>query len=489
LSTLTYTLKYSLADAVGIVGQQPYKEKAKKNSLFNWKYIDKLNKLTEFVFSIPNDEFGRANALIEREVFVPFLKPFHGIVCEKSLDDHDITLVVCELSFHLTRKVFRVDGEEEITYTTENWYNSAWKYRRLIHTKPKDINAEQTDITLRLNVASNTGFKNHAKSNGFDFRITKKDGITLVNHERKSYTSGTGALDLYFEAARVSPDADTDFYIYYGNPDAVDGSIDITDVDPNIDLEIHSQEQYQITVEEAAQQILDSANEDMPSGMTWKLADGFPTNNITGTITWKNHFDALHILGEILGKDVWFDNKEFKVYMGTKGKTIDDDLDIVVTSVPNVSTDEFANTINLLGKKLSSEQQIESQSTTSTVLRYNYEKTIVDNSLSTQGQVDGVANALLDEFQNPSPKIKGEIPYNQFVRFSLESGDIIKISQPSKQLNGSFRVMDISATQQNVSISLESTETGKMRTRSLSMTDIIEGILKRLEEQSIDKRR
>ena len=211
------------------------------------------------------------------------------------------------------------------------------------------------------------------------------------------------------------------------------------------------------------------------------------SSGITTALNFKNHFESLQAVGEILGDDIFFDNEQHIVFVGTKGKTLDPEqkLDIVITSKPEKNTDDFANEINLIGNKDDLGQNIEKTVLDSTVLRFNYEKLVADNQLTTLKELDDVGSNLLKEFQKLTPQIKGEIPYNQFSRLNLGSGDIIKISQPEKQLNGSFRVMDIDVNSKKAKVSLESTETGVIRLRSLSFPDIIEGILKRIQDQSI----
>jgi len=202
----------------------------------------------------------------------------------------------------------------------------------------------------------------------------------------------------------------------------------------------------------------------------------------------RNHWESLDEIAKFLGLDLHFDNEDFRVFVNTKGKTFDPqtDLDVIITSKPEITTDDFANQINMIGKTQPDGTQLEKDVSTSTVLRFNYEKVISDNQLSTQEQLDSVGQNLLDEVQKLTPQIKGTIPFNQFVKLNLSSGDVIKIAQPEKQLNASFRVMDIKATSKKVNISLESTETGTIRLRSLSFADVISGILKRIEDQAIE---
>ena len=139
-----------------------------------------------------------------------------------------------------------------------------------------------------------------------------------------------------------------------------------------------------------------------------------------------------------------------------------------------------------IGKRTAVGEQLETEKVVATVLRFNYEKTVADNQLNTSGSLSGVADNLLKEFQKLTPQVKGEVPTNQFARLALESGDVVPLSQPDKQISGNFRLMQLAVTAKKVKVTLESVETGVVRVRSLSLSDVIEGILIRTQDQSIE---
>jgi len=942
MTTSTVIIKYSIADTSGVVGQQPFKKKAKFQDLFGWTYSDKLNKLKEFIFTVPNDEFHRANAVVERKTFVPFIKPFRGFITKKSTDETGITLTAKEFAVHLERRIFTHDDEKRINVTTKDWFDGAWKYRRRLVINKEKVDGDITKFPLLLNVPSNTGFKNQAQSTGNDFVITSNDGLTKIPHEIEKYDSSTGELVVWIRTLDISSTSDVELFLYYGNDDVAnqediinvwkgligvadatttpvtffafegvwhlhdnsldstennndgtdtsitrvaaqmadgasfDGSLSKIDVgqdniignvfrsngwvtawfnpksdgelnvgaildktgwiirvqdeasgfvrvrfiqgfsttngqwetavdiplneltridivydndstanDPDIYingvvrtvalgtlteiagppsgsddgdngseliignnigqtttfdgevdevrtmdvppanvssfitsdynnqndnsnfLTVFPQEQYLMSAREISQQIIDSANLDQDAGVTWKLDDGFagtvPTsfripvvnllaylpfekslidhaNNNDGSLgagksrfidgqigkafnfdgfTWillanqatfdfaetddftisfrikttdnnkglvakrvgsggegwsvrmlstgiiqflmedgiaaimsvdgttvindgewhsitcskkiinnssgmsvfidgvdesanrtggslaatsttetvkigiegtgdsivnsttnmdevriydkpltlqdakelsdlstaifagsmnlSNHYEALQIVAEVIGKDVFFNNKDHIIFMETKGKTLDPNqkLDLIITSKPEISTDDFANEINLLGKGTKNKLQLEKNIKTDTVLRFNYEKVITDSQLTEDEQLQGVGDNLLKEFQKLTPQVRARIPYTQFIRLDLGSGDVIKITEPKKQISASFRVMEITANQSGAKLILESTDTGVVRLRSLSFTDTIEAILKRIQDQSI----
>ena len=684
------TIKYRIGSSIGVVGRNPFQKKSKIDSLQNWKLIDKLNKLKEYRFTVPNDEFTRANVVLERKLFIPFISPFRGVVIGKSINDSSINVTSKEFATHLERREFTNDGFKRITYTNENWYDSDWKYRKKITIDKTISSRDYYRIPIPI-ILEDEGLKNRAKLDASDIRFTKTDGITLLSHKLDYYDNGK--IYAWVKLSKISENSNTEIYMYYGNPDATnlsvtdvfsnilastqdspginyeliegfenisssligdygmigksirfsgtnrytlsdsdisnlflttfniisfytkidsgntnskgyllyhpgwslytenesDGFVDLVlessfsttngkwkikvpvdekifidlkyrrthipyvpeisingekktitklatpsgtyvtntsdsiyignnslsnsgfkgDVDeirieiksdPNdkfIDftkvnvkavvggfIAFHPQEQYARPANEICQQILDSANSNMHD-VVWKLGEDFPTKVITGTFNFKNHYDSLNEVALILGKDLFFDNESYKVYIETKGKTLKNPINIIITSNPETNIENFANIINIVGKENNNGTQLEKTVKSETVLRYDYEKTVSDNQLGTNDELENIGNNLLDEFQKLTPQIKGQIPTHEFNRLNLQSGDIVKISQPKKQISGSFRVMDIVVDPQKAKISLESTETGIIRLRSNSLEDVIEGMLKKIKDSNI----
>ena len=64
-----------------------------------------------------------------------------------------------------------------------------------------------------INLGANTPFKNNALSNGDDFVITEKDGITKIPHEIENYDSATGTLVLWVKTPKVSDSARIEMFV------------------------------------------------------------------------------------------------------------------------------------------------------------------------------------------------------------------------------------------------------------------------------------
>lgn len=578
-------IQYSMDESFGVVGQQPFKNKAKFDKITNWKYVDKLNELRFYEFTVPNNEFFRANSFLERTSFVPFIKPFKGIVCDRIIDEDSITMVTCELAFHLTRRVFRQNNQPRISYGAPRTHIQFEENVKDKGVQNNDGVWSGTESYVSARIGDGGDFNGSsrvtlANESNFDFdkddkfsvslwiKSSSTGGATLVAKRNSSTSAGwifnirNGSVSddrltvrlvnstinrIIVNVDNVILRDDTLHHVgfsYNGNEDPsgikiyIDGVAQTTVTEEDTltgsilnntavtigarndgtgnytgvidDVRIYAREISASTMKDLfktrknppedrelkettmvnliAQDILDHANTDMPSDITWKLGPGFPTDNITIEYNYNNHYDALLAIAEHLGKDLFFDNREHNVFIETKGNTFDsaESLQLNITSRPKISTDDFANQINVLGKKTDAGEQLEEKVETDTVLRFNYEKVVSNNKLNTQEHVKGVADSLLKEFQKLTPSIKGEMPKELFVKFNLQSGDKIKISQPEKKLSGVFRVMTVEVNNTVAKVTMESTETGQVRVRNPSLTDIISDLIKGIDEGNIE---
>jgi gliding motility-associated-like protein len=56
-----------------------------------------------------------------------------------------------------------------------------------------------------------------SNSNGYDIIFTSSDGTTILNHEIDNYSSSAGSYSAWVQIPTLTPGADTDIYMYYGN--------------------------------------------------------------------------------------------------------------------------------------------------------------------------------------------------------------------------------------------------------------------------------
>jgi hypothetical protein len=111
-----------------------------------------------------------------------------------------------------------------MTLSIPSWYNSAWGYRIKITIDSSNVTADLNNFPYLIHIASNNGLRDSARADGFDLLFTGDDGLTKLDHEVEKYVTSTGELVAWVRIPFLSSSADTDLYLYYGNPSAADQS-------------------------------------------------------------------------------------------------------------------------------------------------------------------------------------------------------------------------------------------------------------------------
>jgi hypothetical protein len=117
----------------------------------------------------------------------------------------------------------------------QNWYNSAWAYRKAITINSDMVSGTQTDFPVLVSLTSDAGLSAHALASGNDILFTSGDGITKIPYQREYYSNGT--LAAWVNCPIVT--TGTVLYIYYGNPMAVDQQTASSVWDANYKLVYH----------------------------------------------------------------------------------------------------------------------------------------------------------------------------------------------------------------------------------------------------------
>ena len=574
MSSSSFTAKYNTSAATDTAGQYPYKKRAAFSNISNWTITDKLNEIKTVRFSLPNQPEERINVVLERNISIPFLTPFKGIITSKSLGKNQITVVAKENAWHLTRRIFRsgslvnynadnlelemqggsatyVDGKyakafnftgsneiqcnavDEASFDFENnqpfsmggWIKSS-------NTGSLQYLYQKLNGVIGLSIyfsSSNhlcVSLCNTANSNELKKRYTTNllDGEWHHIFVTKSTSLSASGLKLYVDGAEVSTTTDADnlsattlnnnvmtlggkagSYRFTGHMDEwriYNVTLDSTkanQVYKNVENLSGVVARYPFNsaklsysstaVNVLAQEILTKANEDMPDGMAWELGPNTSTEVIDIEFKYRNHWQALQKIAQAAKLDLWADSENHIIYLETfrsKGKTLDKVLDVMVESVPEISVDNVANQVNILGKEESTNTQIESIAETDTDLKYIYEMVVTDKQITSMAQATGVAEKLLDEYKILTPVVKATVPFSQYVRFDMETGDVIRIVKPEQELDGKFRIMEITIKSDTVNLILESNDTAVSHVRSRSMGDILGHLLRKMNDNNIN---
>jgi hypothetical protein len=105
------------------------------------------------------------------------------------------------------------------TSYSAGWLSSQWLNRIKITIDSSQINSNLSNFPVYLDLNDlPAGFFSNVQNNGSDIRVTLADGLTMLPVEVVSINTISLTGELYFKATDLSSTADTEFYIYYNNP-------------------------------------------------------------------------------------------------------------------------------------------------------------------------------------------------------------------------------------------------------------------------------
>lgn len=104
-----------------------------------------------------------------------------------------------------------------------SWWDGAWEYeiKLTIDNSKIDDNLENFPVLVRLDNSNFTW--THAIDNGDDIRFVDNAGVEL-KYERERHDNDNGYAEYWVKVPSISDTENTNFYMYYGNPDATDGA-------------------------------------------------------------------------------------------------------------------------------------------------------------------------------------------------------------------------------------------------------------------------
>ena len=100
------------------------------------------------------------------------------------------------------------------------WYDSGWNYRKPVTIDKTKVVSDQKDFPVLINLGGDPDLSYKAHSSGRDIIFTLSDGTTKIPVKVESYTSTTGGLVAWVKVPVLSSSADTQLFMYFGNPGA-----------------------------------------------------------------------------------------------------------------------------------------------------------------------------------------------------------------------------------------------------------------------------
>ena len=95
------------------------------------------------------------------------------------------------------------------------WYSPDWLYRQKLTVNHEQVAGSLDAFPLLVKLTGD--IVDRAQENGNDILFTTDDGTTKLLHEIESFN---GELIAWVQLPHLSEITDTDFYVYYGNPEA-----------------------------------------------------------------------------------------------------------------------------------------------------------------------------------------------------------------------------------------------------------------------------
>ena len=102
------------------------------------------------------------------------------------------------------------------------WFDQGdWTVRRPLTVDADRVTGPLTDYPLLVHVAD-PDLGTSAQADGDDLVFTAADGVTRLDHVVEEWNSGPGTLIAWVRVPALDDAADTELFLYLGNPTAVD---------------------------------------------------------------------------------------------------------------------------------------------------------------------------------------------------------------------------------------------------------------------------
>ncbi|MCB9815651.1 DUF2341 domain-containing protein [Candidatus Nomurabacteria bacterium] len=105
--------------------------------------------------------------------------------------------------------------------STVGWYNSDWARRSVITIASTSVAGAVTGFPVYIDLSMlGDEFWSNVQSDGDGIRITSANGKTELPYDLVEFSAGLRTGELHFLAPSLSSISDTNFYLYYDNPEA-----------------------------------------------------------------------------------------------------------------------------------------------------------------------------------------------------------------------------------------------------------------------------
>ena len=208
-----------------------------------------------------------------------------------SVDNGQYTVDISGLEYGKTYSwtVTATDGTnqsvETFTFTTVTmpvWWDTEWQYRKAISIDPLQVSEDQTDFPVLVDIVD-SNLMAMAQTDGDDIVFVDENNVKL-SYEIEFYDSTDGHLTAWVRLPQVSSTEYTTFYMYYGNPAALNQEDQAAVWDTSYKLVLHLSEEHECR-------------------MWGMVSDSLPTDTVLNHLIYDT--DSLKELSETANRNGW----------------------------------------------------------------------------------------------------------------------------------------------------------------------------------------
>lgn len=100
------------------------------------------------------------------------------------------------------------------------WFDFNWSYRKKVTIDHTKVGGNLTNFPVLIGLDKDSDLASNTQADGDDILFTSSDGTTKLDHEVEKYEGDSGELLAWVRIPTLSSTADTEIYMYYGNPSA-----------------------------------------------------------------------------------------------------------------------------------------------------------------------------------------------------------------------------------------------------------------------------
>jgi len=221
------------------------------------------------------------------------------------------------------------------------------------------------------------------------------------------------------------------------------------------------------------------------SGIDRVRDDNISTRELEIDFNHKNHYQSLKKIAKELGKNLYFNSTDFRVFIKDKGKEIKPRFDTVVLTKPSFNIENVSNVVNIIGNEKDGVQK-EGTFEESPNTIYSYEETFTDKDITTDDSLNLIGSEVLSQLKDLNPDLKLTTTPDQINRYDLQVGDELNMNEISQDLQGLFKIVRISSGPVRSILSLSKSNNTIVQTAGVDISTLISDLMSAIQDIQIE---